>query len=149
MPGEGQFRGRGGEDAGVRGGRSISRQVDEYRFAVTQFGGDALPFTGGHGGRVHHAERIAEVASRIGEHPQHSHVDGHMSTVRPLSQVALRSSASNASSTATRVSSEPVTARPDSPLRRRSRSASWSYLAGSVESMNFSTTSTKRSGGSS
>ena len=50
--------------------------------AVTDFLGDALPFGGGHGRRVDHTERIAKVAARIGEHPQHGDVDGHALTLR-------------------------------------------------------------------
>ncbi len=106
--------GGGGEDPGVCGVRSGLRHIDEYRFAVTQFGGDALPVAGVHSARVDDAERIAELALRIGEHTQHGHVDGHApdaTTCRMgAGQVALRSSVPIASSTATRVSIDPVIA---------------------------------------
>ena len=45
MAREGEFGGRG-EDPGVRRIRTRIGQVDEYCFAVTQFGGDPLPVGG-------------------------------------------------------------------------------------------------------
>ena len=63
MARERQLGGRG-EDAGVRGVRTWLRHVDEYRFAVTQFGGDPLPVVGVDRAGVDDAERIAEVAVR-------------------------------------------------------------------------------------
>ena len=52
-------------------------QIDEYRFAVTQFGGNALPVLGFHRAGVDDAEGVSEVAVRVGENAQHGHVDGH------------------------------------------------------------------------
>ena len=77
MAGKGQLGGRG-EDAGMGGAGALLREVDEYRFAVTQFGGDALAVGGIHRAGVDHAEGIAELAVGIGENAQHCHVDGHV-----------------------------------------------------------------------
>ena len=109
MAGERQFGGRG-EDPGVRRAGTGLRHIDEYRFAVTQFGRYPLPIGWGPPARVDDAERIAELAVRVGENPQHCHVDGHVpdaTTWRREAQVALRSSVPIASSTATRVSIDP------------------------------------------
>ena len=61
-------------------------------------------------------------------------------------QVALRSSLSIASSTATRVSTDPLIVDSLRPFRNNWRSRSWSWVAGSLESMKRSTVSTNRSG---
>jgi hypothetical protein len=82
------------------------------------------------GSGVDDAERIAEIAFRISEYSQHRHVDAHESdcTTSPghSDQVALRSSAPMASSTATRVSIDPETVCAPPPVRSSSRSAVWS-----------------------
>lgn len=57
-----------GEDVGTRGVSSRLRKIDEYRFAVTQFGGDPLTVGRGDGAVVDHAERIAVLAVGVGEY---------------------------------------------------------------------------------
>src|SRR6201999_4270214 len=101
---------------------------------------------------VDHPERITEIACGVGENPQHGDIDAHEidCTASPGrgDQVALRSSEPIASNTATRVSTGPETVCAPPPLRSNSRSAAWSYSAGSVVSMKRSTTSMNRSGSS-
>src|SRR3954449_10521948 len=129
MAREGQFGGRG-EDSGPRSVRTGLRYVDEYRFAVTQFGGDPLPVGRVHRARVDDAEWVTELPVRVCENTQHCHIDGHepdATTWRSGSdQVALRSSVPIASSTATRVSIDPVIMPSPIPSRSRPRSRSWS-----------------------
>ncbi len=55
----------------------LFRHIDEYRFAVTQFSGDALSVARAHRACVDHAERIAELPVRIRENAQHRYVDSH------------------------------------------------------------------------
>src|SRR3954454_16408838 len=77
MTGEGQL-GCGGEDAGMCRISARLRQVDEYRFAVTQFAGDSLSICGVDGACVDDAQWIAELPVRIGENAEHCHIDGHV-----------------------------------------------------------------------
>lgn len=67
MSGERQF-GYRSEDVGMGGVAARLRQIDEYRFAVTQFGGDALAVCWCDGAVVDHAERIAVLAVGVGEY---------------------------------------------------------------------------------
>src|SRR5689334_750110 len=65
-------------DAGVRGVGAGLRQIDEYRFAVTQLDSYPLTFSGWGLTRVDNAKGVAEVAVLVGENAQHCHVDGHV-----------------------------------------------------------------------
>ncbi len=132
VSGEGGEFGGGRVDVSVGGAASRVRQGDEYGFAVTQFGGEALSISWVYGGRVDHTERVAESAVLVGEYAQHCHVDGHAPMLRAghvgeptncsgAGQVALRSSAPIASSTATRVSTGPEIVPSLIPARNRLR----------------------------
>src|SRR6476620_12640364 len=70
--------GDGRIDARVRRAGHWLGHIDEYRFAVTQFGRYPLPLAGLGLTGVDDAEGIAEAAVLVGENAQHCHVDGHV-----------------------------------------------------------------------
>src|SRR5215207_8482898 len=124
MSGERQLGGRC-VDACMRRVRPRLRHIDEYRFAVTQFGCYPLPIARRGLARINDTKGISEVAVGVCENAQHCHVDGHVADATWCcasgTQVALRSSAPIASSTATRVSTEPDMALSLIPARSRPR----------------------------
>jgi hypothetical protein len=73
VAGERQFGGRG-EDP-YPAGRVV---VHEHRLGVAEFGGERLPVRLRHRRAVqHHPERVAEVAVRPGEDPDHPDIHCH------------------------------------------------------------------------